>query len=516
MGLRVPVALLETAAVGSPALFGFLRPRLLLPVGLMRSFSPEELRYVFLHELSHIKRRDILTGWLMTALQILHWFNPLVWLAFYRMRVDRELACDALALSYAKEEENQGYGRTIIKLLEGFGCSAWGPSLAGTVENRRQMKERIRMIAQFHGSNRGFAVAALLFIGLGLVTLTDAQVGPGGKATETVRADIRSVEKQKLEMAQAGDKWAAYWLWDSYYRGKNRIKADPGKADKWLREFVQNLWVVRFEPLGDFPPASPEEFLEGLHHYAHAGSGKTAIGMSAFFRTTQQGGKLVGSYLSNYPDQLKASLAKVPGLKVTSVEKITAEEFIKYEQSPLESLDEASSESKKLPKGFKQKMGQDQEKYTPERLGDRYRHTHWAAVRKDQEKYTPEQLRDAEELYRVAYQKRGSPERTASLRKLVEKYPDINRTGCATLYLAQASQGEERARYLQDCIEKYNDCCYGDGVQVGAYARFLLAGDYWSRGQEKKAAALYSEIKAKYADAVDHRGNLLVESIIGL
>ena len=114
---------------------------------------------MFLHELSHIKRQDILTGWLMTALQILHWFNPLVWLAFHRMRVDRELACDALALSYAKEEENQPYGRTIIKLLEGFGCSAWAPSMAGTVENKNQMKERISMIAKFRKTSHGPALA---------------------------------------------------------------------------------------------------------------------------------------------------------------------------------------------------------------------------------------------------------------------------------------------------------------------------------------------------------------------
>ncbi len=175
MGLRVPVTLVETPAVGSPSLFGFVRPRLLLPVGLTRDFSPEELRYVFLHELSHIKRQDILTGWLMTALQILHWFNPLVWLAFHRMRVDRELACDALALSYTKEEENQPYGRTIIKLLEGFGCSTWAPSMAGTVENKNQMKERISMIAKFRKTSHGPALAGVLFIGLGLVTLTDAQ-----------------------------------------------------------------------------------------------------------------------------------------------------------------------------------------------------------------------------------------------------------------------------------------------------------------------------------------------------
>jgi len=175
MRVRVPITLVETTEVGSPALFGFIRPRLLLPAGLLQGFSLDELRYVFLHELSHIKRHDILIGWLMTGLQILHWFNPLVWLAFHRMRVDRELACDALALSYAREDENQPYGRTIIKLLESFGRSAWVPSLAGTVENKNQMKERIAMIATFKKTNRGLALAVVLFASLGLVTLTDAQ-----------------------------------------------------------------------------------------------------------------------------------------------------------------------------------------------------------------------------------------------------------------------------------------------------------------------------------------------------
>jgi bla regulator protein BlaR1 len=173
MGVRVPVTLVETGDAGSPALFGFLRPRLLLPSGLARSFSEEELRHVFLHELSHIKRKDILVGWLMTALQIVHWFNPLVWVAFHRMRVDRELACDAMALSYAKE--TQPYGQTIIKLLEGFGCSAWGPSLAGTLEDKNQLKERIRMIANFNKTNRWTAPAMVMLAALAMLALTDAQ-----------------------------------------------------------------------------------------------------------------------------------------------------------------------------------------------------------------------------------------------------------------------------------------------------------------------------------------------------
>jgi len=128
-----------------------------------------------LHELGHIKRRDIQVGWLMTALQIIHWFNPLVWLACHRMRVDRELACDALALRYAPEEENQRYGRTIIKLLEHFGRPARAPSLAAAVESKQQLKERIQMIAKFKKTNRIPVMAVALFAGLGLITFTDAQ-----------------------------------------------------------------------------------------------------------------------------------------------------------------------------------------------------------------------------------------------------------------------------------------------------------------------------------------------------
>jgi hypothetical protein len=136
-----------------------------------------------------------------------------------------------------------------------------------------------------------------------------------------------------------------------------------------------------------------------------------------------------------------------------------------------------------------------------------------AKMSADRSKYTPEQLRDAETLYQVANQKWGSPEAADSLQTMIKKYPGVNRTGCAVLYVAQMSQGDERAKNLQACIEKYNDCMYGDGVQVGVYARYLLAQDLRSKGDTKKADELFNEIKTQYADAVDHSGNLLLDHL---
>ncbi len=96
MGVHTILGVIITDKVKSPALFGVIRPRLLLPKGLLETLSRDELRYVFLHELAHLKRHDIYLGWFMVILQVLHWFNPLVWFAFHRMRADRELACDGL------------------------------------------------------------------------------------------------------------------------------------------------------------------------------------------------------------------------------------------------------------------------------------------------------------------------------------------------------------------------------------------------------------------------------------
>ena len=174
MRVRSVVALRETPLVKSPALFGVFRPRFLLPPGLIRDFSPAELRYVFLHELAHVRRQDVAVNWLLTLLQAVHWFNPFVWFGFVRMRADRELACDALALSLSGDGEARTYGLTIVKLLETFTRGAASPGLVGILENGRQMQHRIRLIAAFRPAGKWSWLAAALMAALAVVGLTDA------------------------------------------------------------------------------------------------------------------------------------------------------------------------------------------------------------------------------------------------------------------------------------------------------------------------------------------------------
>ena len=176
MGVSGCLTVVETSLVRSPALFGFLRPRLLLPAGATKTLGHNRLRHVFLHELAHLKRHDIAVNWIMTILQALHWFNPLVWFAFYRARSERELACDAMTLSHGREGEACEYGRTIVYLLETLSQQRRLPSLAGVLESRTQVKRRIRMIAQFKKTSGLWqALACILIVMLGGVALTNAE-----------------------------------------------------------------------------------------------------------------------------------------------------------------------------------------------------------------------------------------------------------------------------------------------------------------------------------------------------
>ena len=131
----------------------------------------------------------------------------------------------------------------------------------------------------------------------------------------------------------------------------------------------------------------------------------------------------------------------------------------------------------------------------------------------DLKKHNRQQIQEAEQLYQVANKNWRAPEAKQSLQQMVERFPDVNRTGCAALYLAQWSEGDERERLLKEVAEKYGDCYYGNGVQVGPYAKYLLALYYKNKGDDDKAKALFEEIRSKHPDAIDHRGNGLVAQL---
>ena len=204
LGVRRQIEIIETNDLSTPAVFGVLRPRLLLPVSVHQTLDDHELRLIFLHELTHIKRGDIFLNWLLILLQAVHWFNPLVWLAFRRLRAERELVRDAQVLRRLDSEERQCYGETLIKLAEQFSPTGLSPSLAPVLNHPTEIKRRITMIAQFKPTPRSITMAsAVLVITLACFTFTRAAekqtAPPTAEKNKSVPApDTRMVAHEQL------------------------------------------------------------------------------------------------------------------------------------------------------------------------------------------------------------------------------------------------------------------------------------------------------------------------------
>ncbi|HZL12657.1 MAG TPA: M56 family metallopeptidase, partial [Verrucomicrobiae bacterium] len=106
-----------TANTMSPAVCGLFRPVILIPQSLAENFSDEQLRAVLLHELIHLRRRDVWVNFLQSLLQIFYWWQPLVWLANARIRRVREEAVDD-AVMLALRDDAEAYAPTLLEVAK--------------------------------------------------------------------------------------------------------------------------------------------------------------------------------------------------------------------------------------------------------------------------------------------------------------------------------------------------------------------------------------------------------------
>lgn len=198
MRVNKNVSLIKMEGIKTPALFGYFNPTILFPEDILNILPVNKLKYVFLHELSHLKRRDTIINWLLIILRIIHWFNPVIQYGLKKMSEDMELCCDSLALSYTNDEEVKDYGFTIINLIEGYSKSTQLLGTSSIVKNKSEAKRRITMIKLFNKKAYKFsalAIAALLvFAG---ITLTDAKA--------TVFSKNKAVNVDKIDYPFVND-----------------------------------------------------------------------------------------------------------------------------------------------------------------------------------------------------------------------------------------------------------------------------------------------------------------------
>lgn len=150
--------------VQSPAVYGILKPKIILPI----AYASKNNRYILKHEMTHIRRLDNLWRMLAFFLASIHWFNPLSWIFLKLFLSDLELACDETAIMQYNEAERKEYARSLLESVGSkslFVSSFGGAKIRVRIENVLSFK-RMTWIALL-----GFSV---LIVSIIIILLTNA------------------------------------------------------------------------------------------------------------------------------------------------------------------------------------------------------------------------------------------------------------------------------------------------------------------------------------------------------
>jgi beta-lactamase regulating signal transducer with metallopeptidase domain len=199
----VRLAVIDTLT--SPAVVGVIVPTLILPLSLLSTLTPQQLRFVLLHELAHIRRGDYFASLFQLLVEALLFFNPAAWWISHQVRREREACCDATATALSGAPAD--YARTLVQVAE----SVVQPTsiAAATFSDEREpssLAERVQrlLVVGYRPSLRltWRAMLAALFAGGLLLFLSAA-------ATRITVAAILSpqerIEKIERKLAEYGD-----------------------------------------------------------------------------------------------------------------------------------------------------------------------------------------------------------------------------------------------------------------------------------------------------------------------
>jgi beta-lactamase regulating signal transducer with metallopeptidase domain len=117
LGVKKVVRYIESPLVKVPAVIGFFKPAVILPLGLMSKIPSDQLEAVISHELAHIARNDFLHNLIQSLIEIVYFFNPSILIISKMIRTERENCCDDLAVTQCRDSALLAKGLYNLELL---------------------------------------------------------------------------------------------------------------------------------------------------------------------------------------------------------------------------------------------------------------------------------------------------------------------------------------------------------------------------------------------------------------
>ncbi len=259
----------QSEQVASPFVLGTLRPKIYLPF----SMREEELSHVIAHEEAHIRRKDHWWKPLGFAILALHWFNPLMWLAYVLLCRDIELACDEKVVKNLTAMERADYSQALLHCSVGRKTIAFCPLAFGEVS----VKDRVKSVLSYKKPAFWILLMGLLAsMVLAICFLTNPASG-----------ELGSLENLEfISVSEKADKSACVWFSDGFgYRRLGTVEEDLLHELAELKTSKEELSLDRSEDrdkshtlvLQTEAQAAPSaaSYLDGL--YIHFNSDFTVV-----------------------------------------------------------------------------------------------------------------------------------------------------------------------------------------------------------------------------------------------
>lgn len=185
--------------VDSPFVIGMVKPSIYLPAGL----TEHEKEYLVMHEKMHIRRKDTWFKALAILILAVHWFNPLVWIAYRLFCRDMEMSCDEEVIAEMGDKIKKDYSRSLVT----FAMKNNRPKFIvlpiafnNSKQGGKEVKMRIKNILKYKGASKIIAVsAALLISAVGILCLFNGVSKAKGVANKDSAKDNTKVEETSGE-----------------------------------------------------------------------------------------------------------------------------------------------------------------------------------------------------------------------------------------------------------------------------------------------------------------------------
>ena len=244
LGIKGHIRLAMQTAIPVPAVTGVMKPMLIVPDRLT-GMDAAELRNIFLHELTHYKRGDLIAICMMNGLNCLYWFNPLVWLCFKTIRNDMETICDQRCLRLMDADAQSGYIDTVLQFA-GLPSNKRLQAAMTITDGRTNMEKRIHNMFKNRRTGGPARILVMLVAAIMLITCVLTACQPTPDEPVIVNKNDGQLEEKMTETGAPVTAYEApdYWQ-ETVENDKLKIQID---TDVVLPD-VNQYPAVRLEPV---------------------------------------------------------------------------------------------------------------------------------------------------------------------------------------------------------------------------------------------------------------------------